>query len=144
VKEILKTVYNKLKADETLKNLLGYSDANKNIRRFESLKSYDFDTMLCFGKLTATQGDPDLISDVSNKIRNYDMQIQVFDRTNDIKVNDIREQVIKVLHNKKLSEAGSMRSLKLEWERNLPVFYDDTLKMYVGVSYYTLKIVDLS
>jgi len=145
MKQILAGVYSLLVADDELKTLLEYNaTTNNNILRFEGLKKYDLDTMLCFGKLTGSQGDLGLNSEVSNKIRNYDMQVQAFDRIDDINVSDIRERAIKVLHNQKLEEVGSMRSLNLEWERNLPIFYDNELMMYVGVSYYTLKIVDLS
>ena len=141
MKDILKAVFTKLIADTTLKTLLGYTSSNKNIRSFEGLKQYKFDKYLLFGKLTAEQFDTEL--DTSD-VRKYTMQIQSFDRKNDINVDDINERVIDILHNTTLSESGSMKSLLCEWERSLPTFYDNELSFYVKLSYYNLIITKLN
>jgi len=141
MKEILSTIYDKLIGDTTLKTLLGYTDSNKNIVSFESLKDYGFSRMLLFGKLSADQFDEGL--DTSD-VRSYDMQIQAVDNINNITVMNIMERVIALLHDYKLEEVSVMRSLKCEWERSLPVFYDNEINRYVGAIYFSLTISKLN
>jgi len=141
LKEILKAINTKLIGDTTLKTLLGYTSSNKNIKSFESLKKYHFDKMLLFGKLTASQLDESLDT---SKVREYDMQIQALDKINNINVMDITERVITLLHNFKLEETGIMRSLKCEFERSLPCYYDNEIKMYVEATYFNLIVAKLN
>ena len=141
MKDILKSIYSKLIANTDLKTALGYTSSHKNIRSFESLKQYDFDRYLLFGKLTSEQFDTDL--DTSD-VRRYSMQIQILDRNNNITVDDISEQVIDILHGTTLEEAGSMKSRLVEFERSLPCFYDNTLEFYIQVSYYNMIITKLN
>ena len=141
MKEILKTVYNRLIGDDMLKGLLSYTTSNKNIVSFESLKTYEFSRMLLFGKLTAAQFDEGL--DTSN-VRSYDMQIQALDNINNITVMNIMERVVTLLHDYKLEETNIMRSLKCEWERSLPVFYDNETHMYTGALYFNLIVTKLN
>ena len=141
MKEILKTILTRLTADDTLKTLLGYTGSNKNIKSFESIKQYNFDTMLLFGKLTATQADEGMTNSL---VRAYDMQIQVLDKKDNINIIDVMERVITLLHNYKLEESGVMRSLLYEWERSLPVFYDNEINYYTGTLIFNLIATKLN
>ena len=141
MKSLLKAVFTILTGDTTLKTLLGYTSTVKNIRSFETLKQYKYDNYLLFGKLESEQMDTDL--DTSD-VREYRMQVQALDRKSSINIDDINERVITLLHNTTLEEAGVMKTRLCEYERALPIFYDNELLFYVGLMYFRMIVTKLN
>ena len=141
MKSLLKAVFTILMGDTDLKALLGYTSIIKNIRSFETLKQYKYDKYLLFGKLESEQMDTDL--DTSD-VREYRMQVQALDRKSSINIDDINERVITLLHNTTLEEAGVMKTRLCEYERALPIFYDNELLFYVGLMYFRMIVTKLN
>lgn len=141
MKDFYKLVYSELTGDTELKNLLGYSNTNKNIRRFEGLETYEWDRALFFGKLLTfpMNLDPRL----SHKVLRGEFQIQAIDRNDREKVLDVRKRAIEVLQNKSLKNSNLIID-RLEFQRNVPVGYIDDLHHYVGTGFFDIIIKDLT
>ncbi len=140
MKDILKSLNTKLTADDTLKTHLGYDASTHNIRNFAQLKDYNFDRYLLFGKIELAKND----GLTTSKIREGIFQIQAIDRKDPQKVDDILERVIAILDNTDLSESGSFRSLRCEWENSIPTFFDNDTNFYIGTANFNLIVVDLT
>ena len=129
MKSILKNINTALTGDSTLTTLLGYNaTSNINILRFEGLQEYKLDRMLLFGKLQA--GNVGELS--TSKVREYYLELQALDRTNDMVLSDIIDRTLEVLDDLKISETGEMLAPQIMWDGYIsPTYYDNELNYYM-------------
>jgi len=129
MKSILKNINTALTGDSTLTTLLGYNaTSNINILRFEGLQEYKLDRMLLFGKLQA--GSVGELS--TSKVREYYLELQALDRTNDMVLSDIIDRTLEVLDDLKISETGEMLAPQIMWDGYIsPTYYDNELNYYM-------------
>jgi len=138
-KYIFKQIYDTLKVDATLLALMG-SDAPDNIRRFSSLKKYNFDKYLLFGRIAFRDGGLDLDS---HKVQVGELQIQVLDRTNDINIMDVKDRVETLLNSKVLIESGEI-ILNIEYANSGPIAFDNEIGYYIGALYFNIIVKDIN
>jgi len=129
-KIIYETLTTLLRGDATLKSLVNYTSKNPNIRRGFVLDG-EWKTLLVYYLQTET-----VMGDVSQKIRQVPLIVNMWTKENELILYDISERVIQLLDNDDgvedlLSKPGYLRVYGISYVGEVSgMFFDETVKAY--------------
>lgn len=102
MKGLFKVVYEELTGNSGLIESMEFTDKNRNIRRGYGLGG-TWDRLITFYTQPET-----LVNDISPDIRKCPLLVTIYDRENDLLVDDISEQVISILNGIKKKIGGEI------------------------------------
>lgn len=135
MKEIYQSINDVLSNDSDLKVMVGYSKKKLNIRRGYQPQG-DWDSLVIY----YMQGEAPL-ADFTSQIRTLILVVKVYNRTNDLVVEDVGERVILLLQDADLDVAGKLFVYNVEFTDDvIPTTYNQDLKAYERGLRFTLVV----
>ena len=113
MKYLYQAVTNLLRADSTLVNLVGYTSTDKNIMRGYQTQG-KWNKLILYYLQTASN-----FTDFSNRIREIPLIIRVYDRDNDLNVEDMAERIIKLMASADLSTTSQVHVYRIRYTGDL-------------------------
>jgi hypothetical protein len=135
MKEIYKGVIDVLVNDQDLRKMVSYTDQNKTIRRAYSPVG-KWDKLVIFYLQPANP-----MSDFSPQIRTVPLIVRVYDRNDDLNVEDVSERIVLLLDGSDLDVSGKVFVYNCSYTGDLiPTSWNDEQKSYEKVLRFQLSV----
>ena len=135
MKYLYKTLTTLLQGDATLVNLVGYTTTNKNIARGYQ-PSGEWNKLILYYLQPVSN-----ITDFSDQIREIPLIVRVYDRDNDLNVEDMGERVIKLISDSSLSTSEQVHVYQVRFAGDLiATSRNEDLKTFEKVLRFSLLV----
>lgn len=135
MKEIYKSVTNILLGDSDLKSMCRYTKKKLNIRR-AFVPEGDWDTLIIFYMQAASNK-----TDFTSQIRSVPIVVRIYDRKDDLLVEDMAERIILLLHGGDLDVDGDIYVYNCSYSDDIiSTHWNQDLKCFEKVIRFMLQI----